>query len=804
MKSRVPEDRDGARTRLERLFFAAAERTPETQAAFLERECGADAELAASVRALLETERKQQHDSQWERSAWDASILRFGRYRVTNRIGIGGMGVVYAAVRDDSEFEKRVAIKAILPGLVTKAGAASLRRERQILAQLEHPYIARLLDGGTTPDGIPFLAMEYVEGRPLLEYADTNSLRTADRLDLFHLICEGVAYAHQRLVTHRDIKPSNILVTADGTPKLLDFGLARLLDPDADVTVPEARAMTPGYASPEQLQGRRITTASYIYSLGMILFVLLTGRHPFPSASPAKGSSGKQPDREMEQLARATLKGDLFNIVCKALRQDPAERYSSVEQFAADIRRFRRDRPIYARPRTIAYRLRKYCARNRVALIAAALGMVACAFGASFKAAEMRSTERRFHDVQNLAASFVFEIPDTIENVPGTLAVRQLMVTRATAYLDSLAEDSGRDTGLQHQLAAAYDRIGSLTFNTTKSLDLHRKALTISRSLVAAQPGNEKYREQLYQSYSLVGDLLREQGNTAGAIENYRQAMAAMESLGRNAPNVPQYALDLADAYGQMGMMLSHAGRNDDALGYYNKGMALLRALADAAPGNLAYRHALRTSYASHGRVEADKGELARSLASGGEALALAQSLVEAEPSNAMYRRDLWVSQMGVARSLALAGETRRAVQEYRGSLALIEELSTADPGDRGHRRGVAVNCLYLADALASLHWKREALASYAKAISISGNLLLADPNKLETTGDLARMHAGVGSLYLREGSLTKAHLELGKAADLFRGAFERDPTDAALRHDRAECEMKLNEPAMQHIPGTS
>jgi tetratricopeptide (TPR) repeat protein len=792
MKSRVPEAQEAARTRLERLFFAAAELTPQAQAEFLDNECGADAQLAASLRALLETERKLPRESQWERSAWDVSVLRFGIYRVTSRIGIGGMGVVYAAVRDDSQFEKRVAIKAILPGLVTDAGAASLRRERQILAQLEHPYIARLLDGGTTPDGIPFLVMEYVEGRPLLEFAEAHNLRTAERLDLFRLICEGVAYAHQHLVTHRDIKPSNIMVTADGTPKLLDFGLARLLDADADVTVPEARAMTPSYASPEQLQGRRITTASDIYSLGLVLFVLLTGRHPFPSASPAGDFSRQQPDREMEQFARATLKSDLYNIVWKTLRHDPAERYGSVEQFAADIRRFLRGRPVSARPRTVAYRLRKFGARNRMALIAAALAAVASAVGASFKLAEMRSAERRFHDVRSLAASFVFEIPDTIENVPGTLAARQLIVTRATVYLDNLAKEAGRDAGLQFQLAAAYDRIGSLTFNTTKSLDLHRKALTISRSLVAAQPGNAKYCEQLYRSYSLVGDLLREQGDVPGGLENYRQAMVTVESLTRNAPGALQYKLDLADAFGQIGMMLSHEGRDGEALGYYSRGLALHRALADAAPGNLEYRHALRTSYSSRGSAEAGKGEFARSLASSREALGLAESLVAAEPSNAMYRRDLWASHLGLAKSLALSGDPRRAIPEYRRALAQIEQLSGADPGDRGHRRGVAVNYLYLADALASLRQRREALASYAKAISISANLLVLDPRKLETTGDLARMHAGAGGLYLREGSRTKAQPELEKAADLFRDTLSRDPTDAALRRDRAECEMKL------------
>src|ERR1041385_3093323 len=285
--------------RIEELYHAAAELPAGDQAEFLARGCAGDENLRETVMSLLTAGREA--PQAWDRgalemearhSALDMPPARpdefFGPYRIVRCIAAGGMGLVYEALRDDPEFQKRVAIKLVQQGLDDPASVERFRSERQILAQLEHPNIARLLDGGTTRDGVPYLVMEYVDGERIDRFAAGRSLTRNERLKLFLAVCEAVQHAHQNLIVHRDLKPGNILVTRDGSPKLLDFGIAKLLDPDQEpfaLTRTELRPMTPDYASPEQVQGEPITTASDVYSLGVLLYVLLTGRRPYRPAT---------------------------------------------------------------------------------------------------------------------------------------------------------------------------------------------------------------------------------------------------------------------------------------------------------------------------------------------------------------------------------------------------------------------------------------------------------------------------------------------------------------------------------------
>ncbi len=399
--------------RIDALLEAAMERPPEDRRSFLDAACGDDGELRREVEELLAADRRAVDFLETPAAVEVGATL--GPYRLERAIGAGGMGTVYQAVRDDGVYRRRVAIKLLNPGPASAGLARRFRGERQILASLDHPYVARLFDGGTAADGRPYLVMEYVDGEPIDDYCDRHALSVRRRLELFRKVCSAVHYAHQNLVVHRDIKPSNILVDAAGEPRLLDFGIAKLLDPEAfpltvEATVAGLQPMTPYYASPEQLSGQAITTATDVYSLGVVLYRLLTGCLPHevegaaprtvdrgpsyrvlatgeeplkPSTAVRRGPasrSGGPPaghggDRRQSagprELARR-LAGDLDNIVLMALARESARRYGSVEQLSEDLRRHLAGLPVAARPSTFGYQMGKFLRRHKLGFGAAA------------------------------------------------------------------------------------------------------------------------------------------------------------------------------------------------------------------------------------------------------------------------------------------------------------------------------------------------------------------------------------------------------------------------------------------------
>jgi WD40 repeat protein/predicted Ser/Thr protein kinase len=428
--------------RIDRLLDQALELRPRERGAFLDRACADDLELRREAESLLAASDQAANfldspalpalDTSDDQAA-SLTGQAFGPYCLSREIGRGGMGVVYLAARFDDEFQKQVAVKLVQSGPRNKDLLLRFRRERQILANLEHPNIARLLDGGTTAQGQPFLVMEYVEGTPLTEYCDEHRLSIPDRLKLFRSVCEAVQYAHQNLVIHRDLKPSNILVTAEGSVKLLDFGVAKLLDGDSGFAAATTigQLMTPEYASPEQIRGEPVTTASDVYSLGIVLYELLSGRYPYrfkdrslremmrviceqepepPSRAISRAETLTSPDGAVpplisaetvsrarqgnpEQL-RARLRGDLNYITLMALRKAPAERYRTVERFSEDIARHLQDRPVIARKPTPAYRARKFIGRHKT-LVAAVAILVLILLGGAFSTMRQASLAKR-------------------------------------------------------------------------------------------------------------------------------------------------------------------------------------------------------------------------------------------------------------------------------------------------------------------------------------------------------------------------------------------------------------------------
>jgi hypothetical protein len=367
--------------------------------------------------------------------------------------------------------------------------------------------VARVLDVGTQENGSPFIVMEYLEGTPIHKYCRDNRLDIRARLELFLPVCAAVAYSHRNLVIHRDLKASNILVSQDGVPKLLDFGIAKLLDrdtsntPAVDATAPLDRMMTPDYASPEQIRGEAVTTASDVYSLGVLLYEVLTDRRPFQLAGLGQQEMFRilegpapKPSAAAPRERRRELTGDLDTIVSKAMHRTPERRYPSAQQLAEDIRRYLSGLPVLARPDTVLYRLAKYAARHRAAFAAAAFAVVAASAGvlaavwqSGVAASKELEARKRFSDVRDLASGLLGELDSSLENLPGSTAAREILARKVLHYLDRLAKDEVRDVSLQRDLAIAYERLGDIVGgvkasnlgNSAGALESYGKALAI-------------------------------------------------------------------------------------------------------------------------------------------------------------------------------------------------------------------------------------------------------------------------------------------------------------------------------------
>ncbi|MGD8319484.1 MAG: serine/threonine-protein kinase [Gemmatimonadota bacterium] len=498
-------DSGGTRGRAEEIFEAALDLPREERADFVARACASDPHLAKGVMALLRAHERSGgvlergspggagSDAQGDEPG------RYGPYRIIRRLGTGGMGEVYLAVREDA-FMRRVALKVVRGGPWSDTAVRRFETERQIMASLNHPNIAQLLDGGVARDGVPFLAMEYVEGLPLTQHCEREGLTLGERLELFRKICGAVHHAHANLVIHRDLKPSNIIVTAEGEPKLLDFGIAKLLQPPPTrvlppVTRPELRVLTPEYASPEQLRGEPLTTASDIFSLGILLYELLVGSRPFDTegTTPAELTEAvcQQDPPLPSQVAAARrhagperadgardkggaalagrLRGDLDAIVMMALRKEPGRRYASAEQLSEDVGRYLAGEPVLAYGESRAYRLRKFLRRHRletaaaVAVIVSLMSGLAAATWQAGRARAERDRATRALERAEASADFLvglFQTEDPRQIMADTLSART-MLERGLARVDALDAYPELRARLRTVVGRAYRSLGA-------------------------------------------------------------------------------------------------------------------------------------------------------------------------------------------------------------------------------------------------------------------------------------------------------------------------------------------------------
>lgn len=457
---------------------------------------------------------------------------RLGPWRILAEIGSGGMGTVYKAIRDDDQYQKTVAVKIIRTALAQTRLEARFRAERQILAQLDHPFIAGLLDGGAH-NGLPYLVMEYVEGQPIDQFAANSHLSLKDRIILFRKVCSAVAHAHQRLIVHRDLKPGNILVLADGTPRLLDFGIAKLLDQDpteAPLTQTGWFLMTPDYASPEQIKGEAINVSSDVYSLGVILYELLAGRRPYN----LKTYSPTELQRAIctGNIPRPELNSDLDTILLKALHIDPARRYSSVTQLDDDLRRYLDGEPISARPDTFLYRSSKFIRRNRIAVALSAVLLLTTLLGAFLVYREGLRAQRRFTQVRALANRVLTEFDPEASKLPNSVKLRSTMVRASMEYLDSLAAESSSDPELIFDVAFSYSKVGdTLGFTRNPNLGQPFEAvLAYSKALRLLEqiPNHPRTKDLEAYTYAHYAATARSVGKPELTVPYYERAIALL------------------------------------------------------------------------------------------------------------------------------------------------------------------------------------------------------------------------------------------------------------------------------------
>ncbi len=760
--------------RIKELFQIAGELPDTERLRFLDELPETDRPLRNDVENLLAAQ-KQRDDFLESPPLLDMSFLpvsieedidrrigtTIGPYRIVDLIGYGGMGAVYRAERSDNQFYKETALKIVKRGMDTDEIVARFRAERQILATLEHPHIARLLDGGATEDGLPFFVMEYVDGIPITSYCDEHRLSIDDRLSLFMQVCQAVRFAHNNLIVHRDLKPSNILVKNDGTVKLLDFGIARVIS-DAHgskgltATQSGLRLLTPEYASPEQISGGRISTASDVYSLGILLYELLTGERPYTierhagtdsgpnisSWNPEKPSTrfrskrsrigqstgsgdtasidersqhrGSSPDRIIKKLS-----GDLDNIVLKAIRKEPGRRYQSAEEILNDLNRYMSNMPVTARPDTALYRARKFARRHKTAVIAFFLimlsllsGMLLALHQSRIANAERMRAEQRFDDVRNLANAFIFEFHDAIADLPGSTRARELLVERGIQYLNSLTLETERDPEILRELILAYQRIGDVQGNPTNpnlgkvddALMSYRKAAEIGTQLLQLRPNDPEIHRSLALVHEKMSDLEAWQGNLDQGVVYARQALAFFERDADSHPGVPAKRLSLAISLIKLGDILGNpnfpnVGDLESAHVSYDRSYNILKELHAADSGDRRTARYLGLILERLGSIMEAGGESDKALGFYYQSLEIRNDFAKKNPNHTDGIRDLAVAHEKIGNIHMQKEEPVTALGYYQFSHDLFRGLARADTSNIQAQLSLAISHIKLAEA---------------------------------------------------------------------------------------------------------
>ncbi len=744
--------------RVKEILGEALDRPFTERAAYLKEVCGEDTALRLEVESLLLAD--EDSGTFLTVPAIEASNAigwRLGPYRTLEVVGQGGMGAVYRAVRDDDEFQQEVAIKLIRRGVNSEYVRSRFLYERQILAFLNHPNIARLLDGGTTEDGLPYFVMEFVQGQPIDDYCRTHACDLNERLELFLKACSAVEYAHRNLIVHRDLKPTNILITDDGTPKLLDFGIAKLLLPDHPHLAPAQtslmmRALTPDYASPEQIRGEPVTTSTDVYSLGVLLYELLTGKkaHRFNTNTPGEI---ERVVCEVEPLRPSTLNrqlaGDLDQILAKAMEKDAVQRYPSVEQFSEDIRRYLSGQPVSARSHTMFYRVSKFVRRRKGVVLAAAAVLLTLLGGIAATTREARIAQRRFNDVRKLANALIVE-HDAFAMIPGSTAQRGRLVQQALTFLDDLYRESGDDPQMQLELAVAYEKMG----------DVQGRA---------------------------DGPNL---GRTGAAIASYRKSLALREALAKRGGGDQE----LSALYLRLGGALKVAGQFAQAIEYDKRALAIRERLAAAKPGDLTMVRNMAESYSSMAVGMTQIGDWDGTLLYRHKALAKYLELIAGGVHTAEDYNGLALSYMRMGTILTQQKHYEEAVQNLNRSM----EVAREGLRDFGRNQPLRMTETAALRSLANLELERDrpeaAIEHFQRVNQIYQQMVAADPDEFRVSSMLASTHHRLGQAWLKKKDTVAAEREFAKGLQMRQRLAQRSPANAGAQGEVAESCAALGE----------
>jgi len=613
---------------------------------------------------------------------------QIGDFRIVSEIGRGGMGAVYLATRTD-DFDQTVALKVIKRGMDTDFIVRRFQNERQILSSLNHPNIAKLLDGGTTADGLPYFVMEYVEGESLRDYCASQNPSCDERLTLFRKICDAVSTAHRNLIVHRDLKPSNILVAANCTPKLLDFGIAKMLDDEGEGTertTTEYRLLTPKYASPEQVRGDPVSTQSDVFSLGILFREMLDGRFG----------------------GEAMLDRELTVIADTATHEDTTRRYPSVDQFSDDIRRYLADLPINASSDGIVYRSRKFILRHRFGVAAAAVVLIVLIAGIAATLWQSRRAEQerslaqaRFNDVRALANSVIFDLHDEIQNLPGSTKARKLLVEKALEYLNKLQSDGGSDPGLQHELAMAYSKIADV-------------------------------QGQFFEASLLETD---------NAAVNYRKALELAEKAAASDANNFEFRRDLALICHRFAQFQRGGSDLTETLILENRSAEIFEKLVAENPTDAEIRRLWLISRRGYSDVMREAGELERSLPLYEQNLNLMLAALQDFPDDIKLRRFSAGIYGNYALALFLHDEKQKAFDNQMIAKGIAEQMNAVLKDDVSAVRGIGASCEDATKYAMALGNNSVAESSALEGIAIMERIAKDDAENLEAKYDAASLH---------------------------------------------------------------
>jgi non-specific serine/threonine protein kinase/serine/threonine-protein kinase len=774
------------------LFNRALERDPAERAAYMAAEAGDDRELLGEVQSLLSAHEEAGEALERPRVHLDAEfpvdestvpgVGRYvGPYRLLREVGWGGMGAVYEALREDKEFRKRAAVKIVRREMASEAILVRFRLERQILAGLDHPHIAALFDGGVTGDGRPWFAMEFVEGQPIDEYCRAQRLAVRERVALFLEVCAAVEYAHRNLVVHRDLKPGNILVTADRRPKLLDFGIAKLLGEEQDasrLTRAGDLLLTPDYASPEQVCGGSITTATDVYSLGVILYELLARTRPYrlqgrPLQDIVRTITDHEPRRPSDAIEhseapggaqgagarlRRQLAGDLDSIVLRAIRKEPEQRYASVAQLREDLQRYLDGRPVLARQGSTGYRVRKFIVRHAAAvsgitllMLVLAGGVVSTLLQAQRAEAERARAEERFNDLRGLASSVLFEIHDSIADLPGATATRSLLIQRGLEYLNRLSRQSGDDSSIQREVAQGYIRLGLVQGTPTSAnlgdLDGARRsyalALATAQNLLERNPDDLEARRIEALAHEKTSDLDVNAGRLSTAVGHARAALASWRRVSEQTTDRIGATLPLVVSHIKLGDMLGNPvfpnrGDPSGAMTAYQNALRMIESLPPEARVNSRVRRYTSILYERVGEIHMLGGRNGPAMSAYQSAFDLRQQLLKEKPTNRDALRDMGVAHEKICGMLLATGDPNRALPSCRQALELYERLHSSDRLDVQALGTVATGHLWMYRALNALGQLPEAEAELQRSTELLGNVLDLQRDNVQAQRDFA------------------------------------------------------------------